>query len=46
MPLDTVQVDGNLSYYWGPMRGLPWGNGPEHMLGHLEYPQGHDLQPL
>jgi hypothetical protein len=33
----------NLSHHWGPNGDLPQGNGPEHMLGHLECPQGHDL---
>jgi hypothetical protein len=43
MPLDTVQVSGNVGYYWGPSRGLVQGNSPEHILGHLGCPQGHDL---
>jgi hypothetical protein len=43
MPPDIVQVVGNLSYYQGPNGGLVWGNWPEHMVGHLGCPQGHDL---
>jgi hypothetical protein len=39
----TVQVAGNLSYYLGSHWGLVWGNRPEHMLGCLGFPQGHDL---
>jgi hypothetical protein len=43
VPPDTIQIAGNLGHYWGPNGGLPWENGTEHMLGHLECPQGHDL---
>jgi hypothetical protein len=40
---DSVQVIGNLIYYWGPNVGLIQGNSPEHMLGCLGCPQGCDL---
>jgi hypothetical protein len=40
VPLGTIQVAGNLSYYWGPKVGPPWGIRSEHILGHLECPQG------
>jgi hypothetical protein len=43
MPPDIFQVATNLGLHWGPSGGLPWGNGPEHMLGHLECLQRHDL---
>jgi hypothetical protein len=46
MSPDTVQVTDNFGYYWGPNGSLPQGNGPKHMLGHLEYPQEHDLTTL
>jgi hypothetical protein len=42
VPPDTVQVAGNLSYYWGLNGGFPLGNRPEHMLGHLGCSQGHN----
>jgi hypothetical protein len=41
-PNNTIQVAGNLGYYWGPSGGLPWGNRSEHMLGHLGCLQGHE----
>jgi hypothetical protein len=43
MSPDTIQVAGNLSYYWGPNGGLVQGNCPEQMLGHLGCLQWHDL---
>jgi hypothetical protein len=42
MPPDTIQVTGDLSYYWGPNGGV-FLRELGHVLGHLEYPQGHDL---
>jgi hypothetical protein len=43
MPPDITQVAGNLGHHLGPSGRLSLENGPEHMPGHLECPQWHDL---
>jgi hypothetical protein len=43
VPPDIAQVTGSFGHHWGPNGGFPQGTELEHMLGHLECPQGHDL---